>query len=112
MPKQFTVAFTGQQLIDAVKAVANRAVVVTIVFDGQKCTSLGQASRYPYENLMLRADDIPWLVAHGQYQSFTVEKGYWSRDIVVVDYDVRYDQQVVDRTIDEFGTKILARLQG
>jgi len=109
MASVINVEFTGQQLIDAVLAVAdNKAVIRREHLDGQDVFVLGQISAYPYENLTVTADGNVQIVPTKQYHSFTVAEGDCGKEVLAIGYG----PEAVVAAIRNFSEGLQAQLLG
>lgn len=98
--------FTGKQLIDAVKAVADKAVVKSDEVEGNENYILGQTSEYGHKHLLITADGQNGIDPKSSYESFKVSEYDWGG----LNFAGRYSRDSVHQAVRDFSQKLQTKL--
>lgn len=94
---------TGQQIIDAVKAIAGQGAHVERDYvDGENVFIVGQSSAYPYKQLIVLADGDQRINPAKTYGAVTVMEHKWGGII----YPVGYNHEDVINAVKDFAQKL------
>lgn len=98
----FEGTFTGQQIIDAVKAAAGDDYIEQNDYDDGPVVTVGQRSGYPYKHIIVRADGGDTIRADAEYSKVSVENHSWGGSV----YAVGYGQDSVIKAVVSFRDKL------
>jgi hypothetical protein len=97
---------TGQQLIDAVTAIAKHLVSERDYINGNDVHALGQTSSYPYRHIIVRPENEPYVDPTRTYSNVVVSEHNWGGST----YAVGYTQDSVIEAVKEFVEKLRTEL--
>jgi hypothetical protein len=97
---------TGQQIIDAVKAVAQEPYVERDYVDGENVFVVGQQSGYPYEHLIVTADGSCNINPAKVYEAVTVMEHSWGGMV----FAIGYGRDDVINAVKDFAQKLRQQL--
>lgn len=102
--KSIGISFTGQSLIDAVKAVAREPVVRK---EEGSLVRIGQTSDWPQRHFIVLADETESIDPAGNYTSLTVKPHFWPAAV----YAVRYFDEDIEKELQALIDKLQEHLK-
>jgi len=101
----------GQDLIDAVKKVADKPVVNKDYQDGHYLFVLGQTSKYPYKQLIVKVEGDDGVDPEKVYDQFSICEHEWDGDVFLVGYGPKSVINAVQKFAMELQSELAVKAQ-